>query len=152
MIDDLYQQHILDHAQHPRHYGRLETDSETNPTDLTENSQSQNATNSADQAAWQQTVEMANLSCGDEISVDVSLDKKGIIKDIAWRGDGCAISRAAASILSEWAVGKPLRQVQDLSVADIVTKLGLESLSQSRVKCARLLIVALQKVSYPPKD
>jgi nitrogen fixation NifU-like protein len=149
MIDDLYQQHILDHAQHPRHYGRLETNSKTN---LTDNSQSQNDANSADQSAWQQTVEMANLSCGDEISVDVSLDKKGIIKDIAWRGDGCAISRAAASIISEWAVGKPLRQVQDLSVAEIATKLGLESLSQSRIKCARLLVVALQKVSYPPKD
>lgn len=149
MIDDLYQQHILDHAQHPRHYGWLENNSKTN---LTDNSQSQNDANSADQSAWQQTVEMANLSCGDEISVDVSLDEKGIIKDIAWRGDGCAISRAAASIISEWAVGKPLRQVQDLSVAEIVTKLGLESLSQSRIKCARLLVVALQKVSYPPKD
>jgi len=149
MIDDLYQQHILDHAQHPRHYGRLENNSKTN---LTDNSQSQNDANSADQSAWQQTVEMANLSCGDEISVDVSLDEKGIIKDIAWRGDGCAISRAAASIISEWAVGKPLRQVQDLSVAEIATKLGLESLSQSRIKCARLLVVALQKVSYPPKD
>ena len=120
-MDDLYQEHILDHYQHPRHFGQLEGD--------------------------KLSTEMTNLSCGDGISVDVQLDKQGIITDIAWQGEGCAISMAAASVISEWAIGQSLEEVQTLPIETILEKLGLDTISHSRLKCASLFVHALKKLT-----
>jgi nitrogen fixation NifU-like protein len=124
-MDDLYQEHILDHYQHPRHYGKLSGD--------------------------KQSSDLANLSCGDGISVDVQLDDAGKIADVAWEGSGCAISMASASVISEWAIGKTLPEVQALTIEDISQKLGLKQISHSRIKCAYLFVHALQKVNGPTK-
>jgi len=120
-MDDLYQEHILDHYQHPRHYGKL--------------------------SGAKQSSDLANLSCGDGISVDVKLDDDGKIVDVAWEGSGCAISMASASVISEWAIGKTLAEVQGLTIEDISQKLGLKQISHSRIKCAYLFVHALQKVT-----
>lgn len=120
-MDDMYQDHILDHYQNPRHYGQL--------------------------AGEKLSTQMTNLSCGDGISIDVRLDDNEKIAEVAWQGEGCAISMAAASVVSEWAVGKTLAEVQRLSVEEIVEKLGLPTISHSRVKCAYLFVHALQKLT-----
>ncbi len=124
-MDDLYQEHILDHYQHPRNFGKL--------------------------TGEKQSTDLANLSCGDGISVDVRMDDQGKITDIAWEGSGCAISMASASVISQWAIGKLLSEVQALTIEDITQKLGLKSLSHSRIKCAYLFVHALQKVNNPSK-
>ena len=124
-MDDLYQDFILDHYKNPRHFGQLEGEKESS--------------------------EMTNLSCGDGIKVDVKLDDRGIITDVAWQGEGCAISMAAASVVSEWAVGQPLKAVKEMPIEEIVAKLGLEQISHSRMKCAYLFVHAIQKIEATDK-
>lgn len=119
-MDDLYHEHILDHAQEPRHFGRLSAPSYTG--------------------------QAKNVSCGDSLAVDLQVDEQGVIQDIAWEGDGCAISLAAASLLSERAQGKQLSELQGVSFPELLETLGLESLSPARVKCATLFLNALQNL------
>jgi len=124
-MDALYQDFILDHYKNPRHFGQLEGEKVSS--------------------------EMTNLSCGDGIKVDVKLDDQGIITDVAWQGEGCAISMAAASVVSEWAVGQPLKAVKEMPIEEIVAKLGLEQISHSRMKCAYLFVHAIQKIEATDK-
>ena len=69
-IADLYQEMIVDHSRRPRNFKRLET-----------------ATHEA---------EGFNPLCGDKVKVYINIDKD-IIRDIAFEGEGCAISKASAS-------------------------------------------------------
>ncbi len=86
-LDDLYRELILDHYRHPRHKGELEE-----------------ATAKA---------EGFNPLCGDEISVDVSVHD-GIIKGVAFRGRGCSISQASASMMTETVTGRTKAEAIEL--------------------------------------
>jgi nitrogen fixation NifU-like protein len=119
-MDDLYQEHILDHANAPRNFGHLQHPTETGAA--------------------------KNVSCGDSLTLELQTDAQGIIQEIAWQGDGCAISMAAASLLSEQAVGKNLAELQHLSLPDVLSALGLGSVSPARIKCATLFLNALHAV------
>lgn len=56
-----------------------------------------------------------NPTCGDEINLRVELDNaREKIEKISWEGDGCSISMAAASVLSETAPGMDLKEFQEL--------------------------------------
>jgi nitrogen fixation NifU-like protein len=82
-LDDLYQELILDHNRRPRNRGRLETpDCEA---------------------------EGYNPLCGDRVHIDVKLNGD-VIEEVRFEGDGCAISTASASLMSEAVQG---RTVQD---------------------------------------
>lgn len=120
-MDDLYQEHILQHYRQPLHYGELERPSVTTPA--------------------------ANPSCGDDIVIDLKLDEQGIITNLAWRGNGCALSKASASMLADWAIGKKLAQVQQLSDQQVQEIVHIPDLSLSRVKCATLFVRALQHIN-----
>ena len=74
MAEDIYRQNILDHYHSPKWRGRLE------PADI--------------------QVSESNSLCGDTVSLSLRLDNGGRIMEVAWEGDGCAISLAAADILS----------------------------------------------------
>ena len=60
-----------------------------------------------------------------------------------YNGDGCAISQASASMLTEQLIGKTLEEVKEISNEDIYKMLGVE-ISPGRVKCALLGIVAVR--------
>ena len=124
-LGDLYQEIILDHYKKPRNAGRLE----------------------------QPTCSAAgdNPLCGDKISVTVK--KAGDrIEDIRWKGAGCAISTASASLMSEAVKGRSMTEFESLFTRfhDMVTGKGnsdgldkLEVFSgvsefPVRVKCASL--------------
>jgi nitrogen fixation NifU-like protein len=79
--DSLYQQIILDHYKHPKHHGL--------PSD------------------FDAEVHHVNPTCGDEVTLRVRLDG-GTIADLGWDGEGCSISQAATSVMSELVVGKPV--------------------------------------------
>jgi nitrogen fixation NifU-like protein len=82
----LYQEVILDHSRHPRHFGKLI-----------------GATHQA---------EGNNPLCGDEITLFVILNDQ-TIQNIQFTGTGCAICMASASLLTEHIAGKTLHQAQD---------------------------------------
>jgi nitrogen fixation NifU-like protein len=123
-MDDLYHEHILDHAQAPRNFGELSSELITH------------------------SGEAKNVSCGDSLSVQIATDPQGKIQQISWKGEGCAISMAAASILSERAVGQPVERFQGLQFAEILEALGLDTLSPARIKCATLFVNAMQNIHH----
>lgn len=84
-----------------------------------------------------------NVSCGDEIQVYIKLDKNKKIKDVGFEGQGCAISQAAASLLTEEIKGKNIKKIMTLKEKDI-TKLLKVEIIYTRKKCALLCLNALQ--------
>ena len=112
MGSDMYRQQILDHYKNPRNYGELE-----DPT-------------------FSHVGE--NPMCGAEIRIDVKLgDDDDTIERIGFTGDGCAISQASASMLSEHIEGKSIEALAEMDRDDIIDMLGVE-ISPMRVKCAVL--------------
>jgi nitrogen fixation protein NifU and related proteins len=80
-LEELYQEIILDHYRKPRHPGRLEGD--------------------------HVEVRHYNPVCGDELTVGLRLDGERVA-DVAVQGSGCSISQAAASVMSEQVLGRPV--------------------------------------------
>ena len=64
--------------------------------------------------------------------------KDDIIEEIKWTGNGCALSQASASLLSERVKGESLERMNVISRQDIFGMLGMETLSLARTKCALL--------------
>ncbi|MBL8165958.1 MAG: SUF system NifU family Fe-S cluster assembly protein [Anaerolineae bacterium] len=110
---DLYREIILDHARNPRNPGIL------NPADVDH--------------------EEHNPLCGDRLRLTMRLDENQHITDIAWDGEGCAISQAVASMLSEEMIGKTLDEVRQTTKEDIFELVGIP-LTINRVKCALLAL------------
>jgi nitrogen fixation NifU-like protein len=86
-IRDLYRDVILDHNRSPRNFGRLEP---------------------ADAAAVGH-----NPLCGDSLSLTVRLDGERL-KELRFNGQGCAISVASASLMSEAVTGRRLEDIEAL--------------------------------------
>ena len=87
MIDELYQEVILDHAKSPRNFGVLEQ--------------------------YTCTAEGVNPMCGDQLTVYVDI-KDGVVSDVSYRARGCAISIASASIMSGMIKGRTIEEVHIL--------------------------------------
>lgn len=116
---DIYRQVILDHYKHPRNFGHL-----TNPD---------------------AKIEEGNVTCGDRVVMELKIHKKEI-EDIRFSGEGCAISQASASILTEKVKGMKLDDVMKLKTGDIIEMLGT-TLTPSRTKCATLPLEVLHKAA-----
>lgn len=117
MDETLYQENILDHYKHPRNFERLE-----------------DATCSAHES---------NPSCGDVIDFYLDLDI-GKVRRAAFAGRGCAISQAAASMLTEALVGRTLEEAAATDEATILGLLGIP-VGPMRMKCAMLPLRALKR-------
>ena len=127
-LRELYQDVILDHSKHPRHFGTLE-----------------HATHSG---------KGHNPLCGDRVTVMLVVDSQDRIADIKFEGKGCAISQASASLMTEAVKGLTADAFTELHTrvhdvltrhdAEIPTDLGkLAALGgvreyPARVKCASL--------------
>jgi nitrogen fixation NifU-like protein len=108
----MYRQQILDHYKNPRNYGELEAPSFSH--------------------------EGENPSCGDTIRMDVVLADDGeTIERVAFSGDGCAISQASASMLTQRLPGTTLPELAAMDRDDVVEMLGVD-ISPMRIKCAVL--------------
>jgi nitrogen fixation NifU-like protein len=119
-LDDFYRQNILDHYQNPRNWGTLPT------PDI--------------------TAEDANPLCGDRLHMDLAV-KDGRIEQVRFTGQGCSISRAAASMLSEAIEGKTVDEVKKLGREDVLEMLGID-LGPVRLKCALLALKTLKLGLY----
>ena len=115
-MDIFAQENILDHAQHPRNQGWLELASVSH--------------------------EEHNPLCGDKVRFDLLLTD-GTIADVRWSGRGCAISQAAASMLSEQIQGAAVMEALAISNDDVFELLAIP-IGYARRKCALLGITSLR--------
>ncbi|RUS43572.1 Fe-S cluster assembly sulfur transfer protein SufU [Cohnella sp. AR92] len=132
-LDDLYRRVIMDHYKNPRNRGALEDGSVT--------------------------VNLNNPTCGDRISLQLTLED-GIVKNAKFTGEGCSISMASASMMTDAVKGKTAAEA--LLLADKFSSLmkgekaefdeyeDIEALSgvnkfPARIKCATLSWNALRK-------
>ena len=83
-----------------------------------------------------------NPQCGDDLQVYVYLDGD-IITATSYTGTGCAISIAAASILSQEIQGKTIHEVENMTQHDIYDIVGLEY-EPTRFKCVTLYITTVK--------
>lgn len=120
-MDDFYRDLIIDRYQHPHHRGTLD------PHDI--------------------TFQDSNPLCGDEIRIDLRVDGDGRVSEVAFSGQGCAISMASADLLLESIQGKTLEEIQAISKEDILEMLGIE-LGPVRLKCALLSLKVLKAGVY----
>jgi nitrogen fixation protein NifU and related proteins len=118
---DIYREQIIDLYEHPLNYGELET------ADF--------------------SYEEDNPLCGDVIRIDARLDEQRRIAEIAWSGNGCAISQAAASLLTEEIKGMSLAEVKAFDKERLLELVGVP-LSMARVKCALLSLKVLKAGAY----
>lgn len=117
MNEELYKENILDHYKHPHNKRAL-----------------QDATMKGDGV---------NANCGDAVVLYVKLERDAAA-DVSFMGEGCAISQAAASMLTDRMRGMPLGAIRALTPGDIYTLLGIK-ISPGRANCALLPYEALQK-------
>ena len=115
--DDIYRENIIDHFKNPRNYGEI-VEAEIKHSEL-------------------------NSFCGDMIRLFVKL-KEGKVEDVKFKGNGCAISMAATSMMTEILKEKTLDEVKNLKKEDIFEMLGIK-LGVVRIKCGLLCLNALMK-------
>ena len=111
-MDEFELERLLDHYKDPRNFGHLES------PDV--------------------VCEEGNPSCGDQIRLEIKL-KGDVIEDVRFSGKGCAISQAAASMLTEEIKGKSLDYVRKLGKREMLDILGVE-VNPMRLKCALLAL------------
>jgi nitrogen fixation NifU-like protein len=92
-----------------------------------------------------------NPLCGDVVRIDVRLDDQQRVAEVAWGGDGCAISQAAASLLTEEIKGMTLEEVRSFPKERLLELVGVP-LSMARVKCALLALKVLKAGAYGLPD
>ena len=113
---ELYREHILDHYKNPRNFGILKS------ADIRQRE--------------------FNPLCGDDLEFNIKLDGNKI-EDVRFKGRGCAISQASASMLTEFVKNKKINEVNELTREDIIEMLGIP-IGPVRIKCAVLSLVALK--------
>ncbi|KKW10528.1 MAG: SUF system FeS assembly protein, NifU family [Parcubacteria group bacterium GW2011_GWA2_49_9] len=86
-----------------------------------------------------------NPLCGDGIRLQILLTPKGVVKKVRFSGTGCAISIAAASLLTSWMEGKSLAQLKRLKPESVQKLLGVE-VGPARHKCLFLSFEALRDI------
>jgi len=121
---DLYAENILDHYRDPRHKvpARAGTDGENGKWKV------ENVLTHTEK----------NISCGDEITVALSI-KNDKIESIEWSGSGCAISQAGMSIFAEEFEGKSIDAILHLKKNNIYELLGVP-VGPRRFKCALICL------------
>ena len=87
-LKELYQDIILEHGKNPRNLGKCE--------------------------GYNHDAKGYNPLCGDKVHVYLKLDSKKKIESLTFEGDGCAISLASASIMTELVKGKSFKQSKDI--------------------------------------
>jgi nitrogen fixation NifU-like protein len=121
MDSSIYREQIIDLYESPWNYGDLEDPSFSYEED--------------------------NPLCGDVIHIEVKLDEDNRVAEVAWHGEGCAISQASASLLTEEIKGKTLDEVKAFSKEELLELVGVP-LSMMRVKCALLSLKVLKAGAY----
>jgi nitrogen fixation NifU-like protein len=111
-------EYLLDHYQHPRNHGSMEDADVTMPG--------------------------GNPGCGDIVTIYLKVSASGDqVEQVTFEGEGCTISQAAASILTEMVDGKPFDEVDQWDFNDMIDHLGREVVN-TRPRCATLALGTLK--------
>lgn len=100
-LEAMYQEVILDHYKNPEHAGLREP--------------------------FQAEVHHVNPSCGDELTLRVQLSEDGtVVEDVSYEAEGCSISQASTSVMTEEVIGQPLKVAMEKLAAfeEMVTSKG----------------------------
>ena len=121
MSSDIYKEIILDYYKNPRNRGTMES-----PDAKSRDS---------------------NPLCGDVIELQLKFSD-GKVSDIKFNGDGCAISQASASMLTELVMGKSIEDVRKIDKTILLDNLGSPNLGAVRIKCALLPLKVMKSAVY----
>ncbi|MBX9788033.1 MAG: iron-sulfur cluster assembly scaffold protein [Pirellulales bacterium] len=121
--DELYQERILDHYESPYHRGSCGRATHAHEAD--------------------------NPLCGDVVRMELDVDAQGHIREAWFNGDGCCISQAAASMLTEHLDGRTLEEARAMSAQQMLDLFGAK-LTPNRQKCCLLCWRVLQGALAAP--
>ena len=112
-MQQLYQQLILEHAKKP--LGRVEPGGIGAPVIVVgqENAAASGA-GRAENAKCCGVSHQVNPTCGDEITLRATVED-GRVVEVLWEGQGCSISQASASVMTELVTGEPQRTATELN-------------------------------------
>lgn len=85
-----------------------------------------------------------NPGCADVITMHARFNDDGKVEEVHWEGEGCTISRAAASYVTELVQGMTAEEIEKLDFEDLIEQLGRE-LVMTRPTCATLALGTLKK-------
>ena len=119
-MDESKKERILDHYRHPRNFGTLEKPDVSNEED--------------------------NPLCGDRIRIDLHIND-GVVEKVQFKGEGCSVSIASASILTDLLKGKSLEELKSLGKENFLNELGIP-LDSTRLKCGLLSLKVFQGGAY----
>ena len=143
-LNSLYREVILDHAQNPHNKGKL--------------------------ASASHQITLNNPTCGDVINLQINIDDNDNIKEVAYTGEGCTISQASASMMTEAVKGKTKEEAlkmaktfSDMAIGKKHSEADLKELGDAqiltsimefpaRIKCATLAWWALQRALLQESD
>ncbi len=117
-IDFFYRELILEHWENPQNYGVIENAD----FDVTE----------------------FNPLCGDEIRLTGKITT-GKLSEVNFIGEGCAISKASASLFTEKIKGMSVEEIKNLTPEDALFEMRI-TLTPARTKCALLIFQAIHQV------
>jgi nitrogen fixation protein NifU and related proteins len=115
--DDLYREYLVELYRHPHNFGLMPSPNVRQ--------------------------EGVNPLCGDQVTIDLALDGEQV-REARFTGKGCAVSIAAASILTDLAPSRTVPDLMAMGETQMVEEMGLGALTPARVKCAVLALKTLQ--------
>lgn len=117
-MSSLYREQLLAHYRQPEHWGQL-TDPDAQ-------------------------AELDNPTCGDRLEVQLSFDQSGQrVQEVAFQGEGCAISIASASLLGGLIEGQSLADIREFKQQTLLDALGIQP-GPTRLRCALLSLSVVQ--------
>lgn len=97
-----YGEKVIDHYEHPRNVGVMDTDSSDVGTGM-----------------------VGAPACGDVMRLQIQVNEEGVIEDAKFKTYGCGSAIASSSLLTEWVKGKTLDEAQEIKNTEIAEELAL---------------------------